>query len=389
MTAWLLTARQKMTDMWRLAAKLTQKLPAEMAHNVAVFALAHGFAPIADQILLPVKIAGLQFDNPVGLAAGFDKNAAAVPGAHRLGFGFTEVGTITPKPQPGNPKPRVFRLAEDQAVINRYGFNSKGMQVARKNLEKISYRTGIVGVNIGANKESEDRVADYYKAAQFLAGQADYLTVNISSPNTPGLRDLQADQQMKEVLNAAFSGRNDGISEKAKRPPIFVKLAPDMSMDALFSAVDTGLECQVNGFILSNTTIARPKGLNSAHRHEAGGLSGQPLSDKALSILSAASGYLQKQGCTDIALIGVGGIANASQAYARLLAGADLVQLYTALALNGPHMVGTVLSELRALLIADGVTDIRELKHAQYSANEAVKHAEHIAKIAEVPSKNS
>ena len=168
--------------MWQLAAKWTQKLPAELAHDTAVFALAHGLAPIADQILLPVKAAGLSFDNPLGLAAGFDKNAVASQGAIRLGFGFAEVGTITPHPQPGNPKPRLFRLPEDGAVINRYGFNSKGMQVARDNLRKIHHRQGIVGVNIGANKTTQDRVADYYTTAHYLAGDADYLTVNISSP---------------------------------------------------------------------------------------------------------------------------------------------------------------------------------------------------------------
>lgn len=260
--------------MWQLAAKWTQKLPAEMAHDTAVFALSHGFAPIADQILLPVQAAGLAFDNPLGLAAGFDKNAVASQGAIRLGFGFTEVGTITPLPQAGNPKPRLFRLPEDGAVINRYGFNSKGMRVARNNLRKIEHRRGIIGVNIGANKEAKDRVADYYKAAHYLSAEADYLTVNISSPNTPGLRDLQHEAHIKAVLEAAIKGRDEAIAHADARPSVFVKLAPDMETDDLFAAMDASAQAGVAGFILTNTTITRPDSLNSIYRDEAGGLSG-------------------------------------------------------------------------------------------------------------------
>ena len=375
--------------MWQLAAKWTQKLPAEMAHDTAVFALSHGFAPIADQILLPVQAAGLAFDNPLGLAAGFDKNAVASQGAIRLGFGFTEVGTITPLPQAGNPKPRLFRLPEDGAVINRYGFNSKGMRVARNNLRKIEHRRGIIGVNIGANKEAKDRVADYYRAAHYLSAEADYLTVNISSPNTPGLRDLQHEAHIKAVLEAAIKGRDEAIAHADARPAVFVKLAPDMETDDLFAAMDASAQAGVAGFILTNTTITRPDSLNSIYRDEAGGLSGQPLARRALEVLSDAAGHLKRSGAPDLVLIGAGGISTAEHAYARILAGADLLQLYTALALNGPYVVAEILRQLKALVIADGASAVSEIKGAFASPEKALLHAAHIARIAAKKSGNN
>ncbi len=375
--------------MWQLAAKWTQKLPAEMAHDTAVFALSHGFAPIADQILLPVQAAGLAFDNPLGLAAGFDKNAVASQGAIRLGFGFTEVGTITPLPQAGNPKPRLFRLPEDGAVINRYGFNSKGMRVARNNLRKIEHRRGIIGVNIGANKEAKDRVADYYKAAHYLSAEADYLTVNISSPNTPGLRDLQHEAHIKAVLEAAIKGRDEAIAHADARPAVFVKLAPDMETDDLFAAMDASAQAGVAGFILTNTTITRPDSLNSIYRDEAGGLSGQPLARRALEVLSDAAGHLKRSGAPDLVLIGAGGISTAEHAYARILAGADLLQLYTALALNGPYVVTEILRQLKVLVIADGASAVSEIKGVFASPEKALLHAAHIARIATKKSGNN
>ena len=375
--------------MWQLAAKWTQKLPAEMAHDTAVFALSHGFAPIADQILLPVQAAGLAFDNPLGLAAGFDKNAVASQGAIRLGFGFTEVGTITPLPQAGNPKPRLFRLPEDGAVINRYGFNSKGMRVARNNLRKIEHRRGIIGVNIGANKEAKDRVADYYKAAHYLSAEADYLTVNISSPNTPGLRDLQHEAHIKAVLEAAIKGRDEAIAHADARPAVFVKLAPDMETDDLFAAMDASAQAGVAGFILTNTTITRPDSLNSIYRDEEGGLSGQPLARRALEVLSDAAGHLKRSGAPDLVLIGAGGISTAEHAYARILAGADLLQLYTALALNGPYVVAEILRQLKALVIADGASAVSEIKGVFASPEKALLHAAHIARIAAKKSGNN
>ena len=367
--------------MWQFAARWTQKLPAETAHNIAVFALAHGFSPIVDQILLPVKTGGLSFDNPLGLAAGFDKNAVASQGAIRLGFGFTEVGTITPRPQAGNPGPRLFRLPEDEAVINRFGFNSKGMEIARNNLRKIAHRQGIIGVNIGANKTSTDRVADYYQTAAYLAGEADYLTVNISSPNTPGLRDLQHEGHIKQVVQAAFKGRDEAVGQPDKRPPVFVKLAPDMPEADLWRAMDASLEAGVSGFILTNTTIARPENLHSQHRGEAGGLSGQPLTQRSLVVLAMASAHLQRLKAKDIVLIGAGGIASAEQAYARLLVGANLLQLYTALALQGPYIVGQILRQLKAMMIADGLDQVNQITQKRLSADQALLHAAHISKI--------
>ena len=375
--------------MWQLAAKWTQKLPAELAHDTAVFALAHGLAPIADQILLPVKAAGLSFDNPLGLAAGFDKNAVASQGAIRLGFGFAEVGTITPHPQPGNPKPRLFRLPEDGAVINRYGFNSKGMQVARDNLRKIHHRQGIVGVNIGANKTTQDRVADYYTTAHYLAGDADYLTVNISSPNTPGLRDLQHEAHIKQVLQAAIRGRDEAIGQVAARPPVFVKLAPDIETADLYAAMDASLAAGVNGFILTNTTIARPDDLQSPYRDQTGGLSGQPLTQRALEVLCMAATHLGRTGAKDIVLVGAGGIGTAEQAYARLLVGADLLQLYTALALQGPYIVVKLLRQLKAMMRADGVDSLSRITGVMASSDQARSHAAHISRIAVEMSKNN
>ena len=320
----------------------------------------------------------MAFDNPVGLAAGFDKNAEAYMGAFRLGFGCVEVGTITPLPQMGNPRPRVFRLTADDAVINRYGFNSKGMRVAAAHLSSRSTRHGILGVNIGANKLSQDKAADYHKSAAHLSRFADYLTVNLSSPNTPGLRDLQHEEGLRGCLQAAFDGRDEAGGPKAGHPPIFVKLAPDLDAAELFRSMDIALDCGISGFILTNTTTSRPANLSSALKDEAGGLSGQPLTSLALQKIAEAAKHLRGSG-QPVALIGVGGIGSAEQAYARLLAGADLVQLYTALALQGPLMVADLLAGLRAMMKADGLSTIADVKQAGLSAKQAVRHAAHVA----------
>lgn len=365
--------------MWQLAAKLTRSLPAETAHSLTVQALRLGLSPVADQVLAPVKLAGLGFDNPVGLAAGFDKNAEAYLGAFRLGFGHVEVGTITPQPQPGNPRPRVFRLPEDGAVINRYGFNSKGMQVAADNLARRPTSHGVLGVNIGANKLSEDKPSDYHKAAAHLSRYADYLTVNLSSPNTPGLRDLQHEDGLKACLQAAFDGRDEAGGPQQGRPPVFVKLAPDLTSADLRRSMDIALDCGVAGFILTNTTISRPDSLRSAHKQETGGLSGQPLTDMAVQMMARAASHLRQTGA-GAGLIGVGGIGSAEQAYARLLVGADLLQLYTALALQGPGIVTAILAGLRAMMAADGLTVVAEVKEAGLSPADAVRHAAHVAR---------
>ena len=255
------------------------------------------------------------------------------------------------------------------------------MEIARNNLRKIAHRQGVVGVNIGANKTSPDMVADYYQGAYYLAGEADYLTVNVSSPNTPGLRDLQHENHIKQVLQAAFKGRDEAIGQPDRRPPVFVKLAPDMQEADLLRAMDASLETGINGFILTNTTIARPEGLHSRHSDEAGGLSGQPLTRRSLDVLAMASAHLQRLKAKDIVLIGAGGIGRAEQAYARLLVGADLLQLYTALALQGPYIVGQMLRQLKAMMIADGLDQVNQITQKRLSADQALLHAAHISKI--------
>ena len=249
--------------MWRFLARLARQLPAETAHQMAVETLRWhlGPRPAIDSwpIDLTVTLGGVTFPNPIGLAAGFDKNAACYCGALRLGFGHVEVGTITPLPQAGNPKPRLFRLAEDHAVINRYGFNGKGMAVAAQNLQRRQLGVGVVGVNVGANKTSKDPIADYRHAVAALAGLADYITLNISSPNTPGLRDLQTAQHLKSLLLAARAGLDDA---KVTRP-LFLKIAPDLHENDLATIIETAVNSRACAIIATNTTIARPSGLAS------------------------------------------------------------------------------------------------------------------------------
>ena len=358
--------------MWHLASALTQKLPAEMAHNVAVRALALGLGPRHDLPAMPVTIAGQLAQNPVGLAAGFDKNAEAYQGAFRLGFGFVEVGTITPLAQAGNPRPRVFRLPEDQAVINRYGFNGQGMQAAAKRLAKRTPAQGqLLGVNIGANKLTQDKPSDYHKCAHYLASYADYLTVNISSPNTPGLRDLQDAEGMKATLQASF----DGLAEAGQTAkPVFVKLAPDMSRTALAQSLEAAARFPIAGIILTNTTISRPDHLRSAHRTEQGGLSGRPVAALSAQALDWAKDILAAHG-SDLAVISVGGIFDACDIYARLLRGADATQLYSSLSLKGAGLVPKIISDL-AQMIAHANTDIAAIKGSVSSMAEAQKQAE-------------
>ena len=328
--------------MWRLLAKLAQCLPAEAAHRMAVTMLQHNlgprFTPLDSQANLRVRIAGMKFVNPLGLAAGFDKNAACFNGAMSLGFGHVEVGTITPLPQLGNPKPRVFRLSKDKAVINRYGFNSLGMEKAAENLMTTAgQRVGILGVNVGANKTSLEPIDNYRQAVKRLAQFADYITLNVSSPNTPGLRDLQAKQYLDDLLAAGLNGLKDaGFEDK----PIFLKIAPDLHHSDLALIVESCVGAGVSGIIATNTTLARPDFLNSVHAGQAGGLSGAPLFLSATSVLADVAKLSQNR----LGLIGAGGVTEAWQVYAKILVGADLVQLYTGLALEGPTMPRRILS---------------------------------------------
>lgn len=334
-----------------IGARALALLEAERAHRLTVTLLAKGLGPsprLAVDPRLRVSLAGLDFPNPLGLAAGFDKNAEAVDGALDLGFGFVEVGAVTPRPQAGNQPPRVFRLREDLAVINRYGFNNDGFEAVAARLSARA-RRGIVGVNLGANKESADRAADYAAGVRRFAGLADFITVNVSSPNTPGLRALQDRAALGELLEAVLTAR-DGAPV---RLPVFLKVAPDLKDEDKADIADIVRRLKIDALIVSNTTIARD-GLRSAKAQEAGGLSGAPLMARSTALLSEFREALGG----GVPLIGVGGVASARDAYRKILAGAALVQLYTALVYQGPGLVRRIVEELPGFLDADGFASL-------------------------------
>ena len=367
--------------MWGVLSSVARLLPPEPAHMLAVRSLRAGLGPRPKLTSLPASLGPLALNSPIGLAAGFDKHAHAVHGALRLGFGFVEIGTVTPRPQPGNPRPRLFRLPEDRAVINRFGFNSPGMDVVARYLTQTrkTQAAGPVGVNIGANKNSDDQIEDYFLAARRLSNFADYLTVNLSSPNTPGLRRLQHDDNLKKTLAATKAGQ----SEAGTSHPVFVKLAPDLEAEELYRILDGGLEGGADGFILTNTTIDRPSSLQSVFRAETGGLSGAPLRHKSLEILAMARQHLHAQGLQHVPLVGVGGISSASDILARIAAGACAVQLYTALALYGPHLIARMHQQLVQILKAEK-TDIASLCGQIPNADEARHYAQSRAEAAGV-----
>jgi dihydroorotate dehydrogenase len=334
--------------LYPLLRPLVFALDAERAHRLTIagLKLLPRGRPAAADSMLHVHVAGLDFPNPIGLAAGFDKDAEVFAQMLGFGFGFVEVGTLTPRPQGGNPKPRLFRLAEDRAVINRMGFNNGGQGAAIARLRRP--RNGIVGINVGANKDSGDRIADYAAGVRAMAPLADYLTVNISSPNTPGLRALQDAAALEALLDAVRDARGEG------GPPVFLKVAPDLE-PADIDDVARVTEGRVDALIVANTTVSRPP-LRSRHREETGGLSGAPLKAPALQRLrdfrSATGGAMP--------LIAAGGIANAEDAYARIRAGASLVQLYSALVYEGPGLAGRICNELKGLLRRDGIAGLAE-----------------------------
>jgi len=330
---------------------LVFKLGAETAHRatIAALKLAPKGRPPVFPASLRTTLAGLEFPSPVGLAAGFDKDAEVPEHMLGLGFGFVEVGTITPRPQQGNPKPRLFRLAEDRAVINRMGFNNRGQPSAFDRLQHCSHIHGVIGVNVGVNKDSADRIADYVDGVRSMSAVARYITVNVSSPNTPGLRQLQDEGALRALLSA--------IDEARERtgPPIFLKVAPDLGQGEPDQIVRVAMQCQVAAIIVSNTTVSRPP-LRSRHASEQGGLSGEPLKPLALKALRefrAASGG-------EIPLIGVGGIANADDAWERIRAGASLVQLYTAMVYEGPSVGQRIALGLAERLKREGFANIAE-----------------------------
>lgn len=342
-----------MTALHGLATRVLHAFDPEAAHGLAIRALQAGLGPRAgwDDPILATEIAGLSLPNPVGLAPGFDKNAQVFGPMLKAGFGFVECGTVTPKPQAGNPRPRLFRLTEDQAVINRMGFNNEGLEAFAARL--AARGPGVVGANIGANKDSEDRIGDYVEGLQRLWGLASYFTINISSPNTPGLRALQTKAALQELLGRLAEAR-DALPAQGV-VPMFLKVAPDLEEGEVEAIVETVLANGLAGVIVSNTTITRPA-LASRFREEAGGLSGAPLktlsTEKLAEFAAAAAGRLT--------LVGAGGIASGADAYAKIRAGASAVQLYSALVYEGPGLVQRIKRELAELLRRDGFARVQD-----------------------------
>lgn len=357
--------------------RFIRSLDAERAHRLAIdlarwrvaAPYLHRFAPLDDP-LLRTTVWGLRFSNPIGLAAGFDKDAEAMYGLFAIGFGFVEVGSVTPEPQPGNEKPRVFRLSEDHAIINRYGFNSCGVEKVRERLSaydsggRNSDFVGILGVNIGRNKNTSDEnaVSDYLLGLSQLGDLAEYVVINVSSPNTPGLRALQGKQQLRHLLQALIEERN----QLMYRPPILLKIAPDLEWQDKVDIAEVATELQVDGLIVSNTTIRRD-GLKSEHAKEPGGLSGKPL--EALSTGLVSDMYSLTKG--KIPIVGVGGVCDGQTAYAKIRAGASLVQVYTALVYDGPWLVPRIKQELAELLRKDGYSSIQEAVGADHRRSSA------------------
>ena len=345
-----------MSGLHDLASAALRGLDAEDAHRLTIRLLRLGLGPRAAgaDADLSVDLCGLALPNAVGLAAGFDKNAEAPDAMLQAGFGFVECGTVTPLAQAGNPRPRLFRLTQDQAVINRMGFNNEGLEAFAGRLRRRP-RRGVVGANIGANKESADRIGDYVAGLTRLWGLADYFTVNISSPNTPGLRALQTRQALEELLGRLAEAR---AALKAESPdaPLLLKVAPDLEDDEIEAIVETVLAFGLNGIIAGNTTISRPDSLRSAHRGETGGLSGAPLmslSTQTLARFHAAAGGR-------VALVGAGGVASGADAYAKIRAGACAVQLYSAMVYAGPGLVTRIRRDLAARLRADGFSSLSQ-----------------------------
>uniref|UniRef100_A0A3P8UJM0 Dihydroorotate dehydrogenase (quinone), mitochondrial n=1 Tax=Cynoglossus semilaevis TaxID=244447 RepID=A0A3P8UJM0_CYNSE len=348
----------------QLMPLLQRIVGAETAHILAVKMIGLGVVPLnryQDPASLEVKVLGLKFKNPVGIAAGFDKHGEAVDGLYKIGFGFVEVGTITPKPQDGNPRPRVFRLTSDQAIINRYGFNSCGLAGAQQRLKgreetqhKLSEVGLPLGINLGKNKLSQDAGADYLEGVRALGTLADYLVVNVSSPNTPGLRDLQGKTALQQLLHSVLKERN--ALKVEHKPPVLVKIAPDLSAQDKQDIAEVVVELGVDGLMVSNTTVSRPETLQDPNKAEVGGLSGQPLKD--LSTNTVREMYSLTKG--KIPIIGIGGIACGRDAMDKIRAGASLVQLYTAFTYQGPPVVTKIKRELEQILKDEGFSSVSE-----------------------------
>ncbi|MGA8295306.1 MAG: quinone-dependent dihydroorotate dehydrogenase [Rhodoplanes sp.] len=348
--------------LYRLARPALHVIDPEQAHRLAIAALKHGLLrPHAepDDPVLATQVWGLSFANPIGLAAGFDKQAEVIDPMLGFGFGFVEAGTVTPEPQPGNPGKRLFRLDEDAAVINRFGFNSEGLAVFAQRLaarRRASQTPGIVGANVGKNRDSADAAADYEKGVAAVTPFADYIVVNVSSPNTPGLRGLQARAPIEDLLRRVLAARAQAIPAPLRPPPLLAKVGPDLDENELRDIADVALATGIDGLVVGNTTLARPATLRSRHRGEAGGLSGRPLMEPSTECLRRF--YRVTEG--RIPIIGCGGVSSGADAYAKIRAGASLVQLYTALVFHGPGLVATIKRDLARLLRGDGFSHVAD-----------------------------
>jgi len=347
--------------LYQWAFPLLDRIDPERAHRLAIAALKTGLIAgdrRADPPILGQTVFGHAFPNPIGLAAGFDKDGEVYAQALDLGFGFVELGSVTPLPQKGNPRPRLFRLTADHAVINRMGFNNRGIAAMAARLQNRDATRGIVGINLGKNKDQTDAAADYAAGTKLLGPRADYLVINVSSPNTPGLRALQSRDALAALIAAVLEAR----AELRRRPPLLLKIAPDLTDLDRQDIAEVALAAGLDGIIVSNTTIARPAGLDPRFAGEAGGLSGRPLLQPATETLRDI--YRRTGG--RLPLIGVGGVASAADAYAKIRAGASLVQLYTALVFEGPGLVRRIKDELAALLIRDGFVHVAEAVGADH-----------------------
>ena len=338
---------------------LLRWLDPEDAHRLAIqgLRLLPPIKPRADDAKLAVRAFGLNFPNPIGMAAGFDKNAEVPDALLRLGFGFVEIGSVTPRPQSGNPRPRLFRLDRDEGVINRMGFNNDGAEAVLRRLASRAHLAGIVGVNVGANKDSPDRVADYVRLIETFAPLASYFTVNVSSPNTPGLRNLQQGHILDDLLAKVIDAR-ERVREKAGDTPVLLKVAPDLSLAELDEVVQVARSRRVDGMIVANTTVARPSTLReTARAKEQGGLSGRPLF--RLSTRMVAETYVRVEGA--FPLIGVGGIDSGGAALTKIRAGASLIQLYSSLTYKGLSLVDSIKSDLASTLLRTGREQLSEI----------------------------
>ncbi|HZG27788.1 MAG TPA: quinone-dependent dihydroorotate dehydrogenase [Ensifer sp.] len=353
-----------MSFLSRLGQQALFTLDPETAHGLSIAALKTGLMPACRTLpdaRLKQTIAGLTFDNPLGMAAGYDKNADVPAELVRLGFGFAEVGTLTPRPQAGNPKPRLFRLVDDRAVINRMGFNNDGHAAALERLSRLP-KTLMVGVNIGANKDSEDRIADYVTGIRSFHAVARYFTANVSSPNTPGLRNLQDRESLDALLTAVLAARDEeAVKAGGAKVPVFLKIAPDMSEGGLDDIAEVSLARGLDGLIVSNTTIGRNGLTDKRQAGETGGLSGRPLFALSTTVLAKMRQRVGK----DFPLIGAGGVESAETAAEKIRAGADLVQLYSCMVYEGPELARRIVKGLSALCDREKLGSIRELRDAR------------------------